>query len=238
MKKLLEAKEVSVKYPGNKKYSIENISFSLYENSITALIGPNGSGKSTLIKAILGFIDFEGSVRFEEKDIAGKYKEIGYVPQRFAFDTNFPITVHEFLHMSCAKRSFDAEIDNLLKEVNMKGKDNQLLSSLSGGQLQKLLLVRSLLQNPKLLILDEPEAGVDAGSEASFYKLLKKLVDKNKLTVLMATHELDIVSAFASQVICINKTLVCNGSPKNVLSENMFEKLYGYNLKFYGHNHK
>lgn len=237
MKSILDVQQVAVRYQGAIQNAIENISFQLEEHSITALIGPNGSGKSTLLKAILGFLPHSGTIQINGKPISDQYHLIGYVPQRFQFDTTFPITVHEFLHLACTKRSFDHEIAELLNEVNMNNKQDSLLSSLSGGQLQRILLVRSLLQNPHLLILDEPEAGIDIGGEQSFYVLLEKLVKEKNLTVLIATHELDIVYAFAKNVICINRTLVCTGAPKDVLTKQMFQNLYGHHLKFYGHEH-
>ncbi len=237
MKPILEVKDVTVRYPHTTHSAIEDISFELKPDSITALIGPNGSGKSTLLKAILGFVPFTGKIQLNGTTISTQLNKIGYVPQRFSFDTSFPITVHEFLHLACAQKSFDAEINNLMDEVNMNGKDSKLLSSLSGGQLQRILLVRSLLQNPQLLILDEPEAGVDVGGEQSFYTLLQKLVIEKHLTVLIATHELDIVHTFADKVLCINQKLVCTGTPKSVLTQEMFQNLYGQHLKFYGHKH-
>ncbi|QQS43660.1 metal ABC transporter ATP-binding protein [Candidatus Roizmanbacteria bacterium] len=236
MSPILEVKNVTVRYPHASHNAIEDISFELKPESITALIGPNGSGKSTLLKAILGFVPFKGKIRLNDRDVREQLNRIGYVPQRFSFDTSFPITVHEFLHLSCAQKSFDDEISTLMEEVNMKGKDRKLLSALSGGQLQRILLVRSLLQNPQLLILDEPEAGVDVGGEQSFYTLLQKLVTEKHLTVLIATHELDIVHTFADNVLCINQKLVCTGT-QNVLTQEMFQNLYGHHLKFYGHHH-
>ena len=237
MNTILQADDITVRYPHATHNAIEDISFELLPESITALIGPNGSGKSTLLKAILGFIPFTGKIRLNGKNITSQLNKIGYVPQRFSFDTSFPITVHEFLHLACAQKSFDTEINSLMEEVNMNGMDSKLLSSLSGGQLQRILLVRSLLQNPQLLILDEPEAGVDVGGEQSFYILLQKLVTEKHLTVLIATHELDIVHTFADNVLCINQKLVCTGKPKNVLTQEMFQNLYGHHLKFYGHQH-
>lgn len=234
---ILKAEDVTVKYPHAYHNAIENISFALQPKSITAIIGPNGSGKSTLLKAILGFLPFKGQIQLNGKDIVSQRNRVGYVPQRFSFDTSFPITVHEFLHLACAQKNFDTEIQFLMKEVDMKGYDANLLSSLSGGQLQRILLVRSLLQNPQLLILDEPEAGVDVGGEQSFYTLLQKLVADKQLTVLIATHELDIVHTFADKVLCINQKLICTGTPKKVLTKEMFQNLYGHHLKFYGHRH-
>lgn len=237
MNPILKVHNVSVKYPNATYNAIESITFELNPQSITALIGPNGSGKSTLLKALLEFVEYKGEILMHDQPIEKQLQTIGYVPQRFSFDTSFPITVHEFLHLSCAQKSFDKQIDVLLQEVNMAGKEHQLLASLSGGQLQRILLVRSLLQDPELLILDEPEAGVDVGGEQSFYALLQKLVEEKHLTVLIATHDLDVVHAFADNVLCINQRLVCTGEPKNVLNEEMFQQLYGHHLKFYGHEH-
>jgi len=237
MNTLLQLKTISVTYPGASHSSVESISFSLEPYSITALIGPNGSGKSTLLRAILGFIPHTGSIQFNGKPMKEQLHLVGYVPQRFQFDTSFPITVSEFLHLSCADQNFDHEIEELLTQVKMDGKKNAQLSELSGGQLQRILLARSLLRDPQLLILDEPEAGIDAGGEQSFYSLLNEMVKAKKLTVLIATHELDIVYSFARQVVCINRTMVCSGPPQKALNEDMFTKLYGHGLQFYGHHH-
>jgi len=235
MKHILEVKNVSVQYPYAVESAIEQISFSLKPETITALIGPNGSGKSTLIKAILGLIPYKGTILLDGKPIENSYKEIGYVPQRFSFDTTFPITVSEFISLVVENRSGD--VHEVLKQVRMEGKAHSLLSQLSGGQLQRVLLARAIVNNPGILILDEPEAGVDVGGEQTFYTLLEQMVKEKKITVLIATHELDIVYTFAEDVLCLNRVLVCSGPPKQTLNKEMFTELYGRELQFYGHHH-
>lgn len=235
MKHILEVNNVSVQYPYAVESAIEQISFSLEPQTITALIGPNGSGKSTLIKAILGLIPYKGSIRLNEKPIEQSYAEIGYVPQRFSFDTTFPITVSEFIALSVDNKP--EKIEQVLRQVKMEGKAHAMLSQLSGGQLQRVLLARAIVHDPRILILDEPEAGVDIGGEQTFYTLLETMVKEKNITVLIATHELDIVYTFAENVLCLNRVLVCSGPPKQTLKKEMFTELYGRELQFYGHHH-
>lgn len=238
MKSILQIENISVRYPRAVESAIESITFELQPKTITALIGPNGSGKSTLIKAILGLIPYQGKISMYGKPIEKSYRDIGYVPQRFSFDTTFPITVEEFISLTNTHKDISpARIQEVLEQVHMLSKKNAALSQLSGGQLQRVLLARALVRKPKLLILDEPEAGVDVGGEQTFYNLLEKMVEEHAMTVLIATHELDIVYRFAENVICINRVLVCSGPPKKTLNQQMFTTLYGHELQFYGHHH-
>ncbi|QQS39476.1 metal ABC transporter ATP-binding protein [Candidatus Woesebacteria bacterium] len=236
----LQIDNLTVKYPGYAYHAVENVSFQVEENTINALIGPNGSGKSTVIKAILGLLEYEGTIQVFGKNVNEVYSNIGFVPQRFTFDPTFPITVGEFVAfslMSLKKNVIKEKIKKTLERVDAYQLITQKLSSLSGGQLQRVLLARALINDPKLLILDEPEAGVDVGGEQTFYDLIESLVKKQKVTALIASHELDVVFTYASQVICLNKTLLCSGKPQEVLDRETFENLYGRDLKFYGHRH-
>ncbi len=234
MNPLLTLTNVSITYPHSSFRAVEKVSFSLMPKTITALIGPNGSGKSTLIKGILGLIPHTGSVRFSSQNKGQRSIPVGYVPQRFSFDTTFPITLSEFLHLICEDTQ---SVKASLAEVQLLDKEHSLLSTLSGGQLQRVLLARAIVNNPQLLILDEPEAGIDVASEMSFYGLLDHLVKEHDMTILIATHDLDIVSTLATNALCINKTLVCSGPPQKILTESMFKHLYGHELQFYGHHH-
>ena len=234
----LEVKDLTIIYPGSSHPAIESVSFTIEKGKIAAVIGPNGSGKTTLIKAILGLIDYQGEILVFGQPIAKMYQKIGYVPQRYSFDQTFPITVAEFISLVLLdKNNIEKKVKNVLESVKAGDLYNRKLSRLSGGQLQRTLLARALVKNPDLLILDEPEAGIDVGGEQTFYDLVENLVENENITALIASHELDIVYTYAQEVICLNKKLLCMGPPRQVLNQETFEELYGRSLKFYGHAH-
>jgi zinc transport system ATP-binding protein len=240
MKLALEVKNLTVKYPRYTHAAVEDVSFSVALNTIAALIGPNGSGKTTVIKAILGLIEYEGEIKVFDKPVEEMYQKVGFVPQRFSFDPTFPITVYEFIFLvlsGISDRKSVRQINQALDYVDANDLAKRKLSSLSGGQLQRVLLARALVKNPTLLLLDEPEAGVDVGGEQTFYDLMEKLVEDKKVTALIASHELDVVYTYAQQVICVNQRMLCSGEPREVLDQETFEKLYGRGLRFYGHDH-
>lgn len=237
-KSALSITNLTVSYPGFSQTAVENINFSVEPGTIAALIGPNGSGKSTIIKAILGLLPYAGEIKIFDKPVSKMADKIGYVPQRFSFDQTFPLTVEEFISMVMFSDSKQRHlsVDKVLAYVVAEDLKHKRLSTLSGGQLQKVLLARALVRQPSVLLLDEPEAGVDVGGEQTFYDLMEKLVEDQEITALIASHELDVVYSYASQVICVNKVMMCSGPPSTVLNQETFEKLYGRNLKFYGHH--
>jgi ABC-type Mn2+/Zn2+ transport system ATPase subunit len=232
----LEVKDLTVTYPEYANNAIENVTFSVEEGTMAALIGPNGSGKTSIIRSILGLIDYKGEIKVFGKPVHEARHTIGYVPQRFSFDPTFPVTVFEFISMvlseNTKKKHLISETLDYVEGTDLVGRK---LSSLSGGQLQRVLLARALVKKPSLLLLDEPEAGVDIGGEQTFYDLMEKLVKDEKITALIASHELDIVYAYAQKAICVNKKMLCSGVPKEVLNQETFLELYGRGLKFFGH---
>jgi len=234
--KILEVKNLTVAYEN--KDIIKNVTFDVKKGEITAILGPNGSGKSTLIKAILGLTPIKkGSVKIFGKEAKEVLCEIGYLPQRFNFDINFPITVFEFLKLSLKDEKEVHLIDDKLGEVGLRKFKNTLLGELSGGQLQRILIARAILNDPKLLVLDEPEAGIDIQAERDFYQMIKHLDEEHDITVIIISHELDLVYNFAEQVICINKELVCKGVPSKALTPQALEKMYGGGLSHNVHSH-
>ncbi len=238
----LSISNLTVTYPSRRHPAIEDIFFTVAPGTITMLIGPNGSGKSTVMRAVLDLVAYEGEVRILGKPLHEVYREVGYVPQRFSFDEKFPITVDEFLNVSVShyipdRKQLRESIHRALGEVGALGFRTQKLSALSGGQLQRVILARAIAHRPKLLLLDEPESGIDVGGEQTFYDLVQRLVKEEQMAVLVASHELDIVYTYANQVICINKRMFCSGVPREVLNQEMFMDLYGRHLRFYGHEH-
>ena len=251
-KPLLRISGLSVIYPGSDEFAIENVSFEIFPRTINMLIGPNGSGKSTVLKAIIGSVGYQGEIKFEEEigvnDSGGKGDLIahttlmGYVPQRLEYDLTIPITVNDFLSLALLKCVHDGNskeefIRDSLGKVQAIDLRHRLLGSLSGGQRQRVVLARALIHHPRLLILDEPEAGVDVSGEHLIYRLLQDLVDNHDIAALIATHELEIVNEFADQVLCINKKLLCHGLPQETLTTDTFKMLYGARQKHYHHQH-
>jgi len=237
----LSVENVTVSYEGLLQPAIEDITFSIPTGSITALVGPNGSGKTTLIKTIIGLLPYKGSIAIDGKPLSKSYKHIGYVPQRFSFDLTYPVTVIEFLSFALwdfNSREREQIIKRTLADVGAESYTNRLLSTLSGGQLQRILLARALSRSPKLILLDEPEAGVDKGGEQTFYELLTALSKHKDLTVIVASHDLDLVYAYADSVICINRSIFCSGAPRDVLGNKSLAELYGREIKLYGHTHE
>lgn len=236
MNQALTVENLSVVYPGYSYKALDNINFSIDKGTITALIGPNGSGKSSIIKSILGLIEYQGNINIFGKPAKANLHRLGYVPQRFSFDPTFPVTVREFISMVIlSDQKNSRSVSQVLEYVEGETLVNRQLSSLSGGQLQRVLLARALIRRPSLLLLDEPEAGVDVGGEQTFYDLMEKLVKDEELTALVASHELDIVYTYASQVVCVNRQMICSGPPTEILNQDIFKQLYGRGLKFYGH---
>lgn len=214
---------------------VEGVSFTVPAGKITMILGPNGSGKTTLLKAIMGLVPYTGEILVDGKKIEESGGEIGYVPQKLYFDRSFPITVMEFMGLAPHTHS-ETEIIGALREVEMAGFEQKLLGKLSGGQLQRVLIARAILHQPKLLIFDEPTSGIDAEGIKDFYQLVSHLNRDHGVTILMVSHEIDVVESFADQVVCLNKTLCCVGSPKKELAGKALEALYGTSM--ITHTHK
>jgi zinc transport system ATP-binding protein len=212
------------------------VSFTIPRGSITMLIGPNGSGKTTLLKMMVGLlIPTQGVIEVLGASPHEQRGHIGYVPQRLAFDHEFPLTVLEFLHLS-ARETPTEELMHLLNELNIEHLASQVIGKLSGGQLQRVLIARSLLGNPEIIFLDEPVSGIDIGGEENFYELIHKIQQQREITVVMVSHEVHIVHRVADNVICLNKEMLCSGSPSEALLPEVMEKLYGDNVSLYEHH--
>lgn len=241
MENFLSIKSLTVDL-GYQKPVIDHISFSLKPHTISVVIGPNGCGKTVLFKTILGLLPFSGEIEFLGYPVAKSISQIGYLPQRFSFDHTLPITAQETIQNSLANTRLttlekDKLVQKVLNEVQAKNYENQKLATLSGGQLQRILLARTLTRNPKLLILDEPETGIDTEGEYHLYESLKQMVKDKEIAILLSTHEIDVVYHFADQVICLNRELVCLGKPKEALTEEAFNRLYGHPVSLYDHHH-
>ncbi|NIG99186.1 MAG: metal ABC transporter ATP-binding protein [Buchnera aphidicola (Periphyllus acericola)] len=218
----------------NKKKVLKNISLRIKKNKIITLIGPNGAGKSTLIRIILKL-----QKQSSGKVIYLKKNKIGYVPQKIYLNTPFPITVYQFMKiLNNYKKNI---IIKNLKKVGVIKLKKRNLNSLSGGEIQKVLLARALLNNPDLLVLDEPTQGMDILGQLKLYQLIHKIKNNLKCSVLIVSHDLNLVMNQTDKVICLNKHICCKGTPKLVSKDKNFIKIFGLikisKFAFYNHKH-
>lgn len=235
-KHAVDVERLTVAFDGNPV--LENVSFSIKQGNVVAVIGPNGSGKTTLIKTILGLVKQKaGSTKIFGQHLHAVRDRIGYVPQKFNFDKHFPITVGEFLALALHKGSDKQLIEDTIKEVGLAPavlKKN--LGTLSGGQLQRTLIAQAIINSPDLLILDEPATGIDVVGEAAFYEVLQHLNKQHGTTVVIISHDVSMVSSKVDQVVCVNKKLLCSGPPKKTLTKATLEKLFS-DSSVYEHAH-
>jgi len=245
---IFDVKNVSFRVRGQN--ILENISFEVFHGEYIAVIGPNGGGKTTLIRLLLGLeTPTSGTISLFShplEDFKEWYK-IGYVPQRASLvDANFPATVEDIVMMGrVAKRGFfagfssqdKAMIEDAMVKMDIVHLRNKMVGTLSGGQRQRVMIARALASAPEVLILDEPNTGVDVASQQRFYTLLKKLNEEEKITILFITHDIGVIADDIQRLFTINrKATICN-DPKKMLSCDDVSELYGIDAHFL-HNHK
>lgn len=229
---LLSARNLSVRLGGVDV--LQDIDIAIQANEIVTILGPNGSGKSTLLRALLGIIPLSSGRVTRAPNV-----RIGYVPQRLAMDRSMPMTVRRFL--SLPKRVSDADAAKALEKVGMSGSAQQQMTDLSGGQFQRVLLARALLCSPQILMLDEPTQGLDQPGEAAFYRLIDEVRLDSGAAVLMVSHDLHVVMAASDRVICLNRHICCEGTPRVVSNAPEYRALFGLGtqgaLALYQHMH-
>lgn len=225
---MIKVKDLQVVLKGEK--ILEDINFELKKGEVLAILGPNGAGKTVLLKVLLDLLPYKGEVKWK------KGARVGYVPQRVPFVKDLPLSVEDFFRL---KKASSRKINEVLKTVGFKGKDilSKELGNVSSGQFQRVLIAWSLIGNPKVLLFDEPTAGVDIGSAKSVYHILDKLRKEKGMTIILITHDLSVVYDKVNRVICLNKKMVCNESPKQLTAHHLSE-LFGGKASFYTHKHK
>ena len=215
---LVEAKDLVFAAGGQDL--LENINLSLHPREIVTVIGPNGAGKTTLVKALLGILTpVSGSVT-RRPGI-----KVGYVPQKFAADGLVPLTVARLITLT--QRASIDQIDAVLEETGIDHLKEREVSALSGGELQRALLARALVNNPDLLVLDEPVQGVDFAGEIKLYDLISKIRETRGCGILMVSHDLHVVMAESDRVIFLNRQICCEGRPEAVQHHPEYARLFG-----------
>ena len=231
---IIQIDHLSVHYNGQAVLS--DLSLDIQKGEIVAVVGPNGSGKTTFIRAILGLTPYQGKISIAGQPIKASLSKIGYVPQRFSFDRSIPMTVSEFLKLSF-KNVSSRKLKHALLEVEMQEYENHQIGTLSGGQLQRILIARSLLNDPAILVLDEATSEIDLVGAKSFYDIVSHLNKVHETTVILVSHEINMVYKFVDHIICLNRKLICYGKPKEAVTKEVLEQLYGQHIKFQEHKH-
>ena len=243
----IEVRDLSFNYNGNPV--LENISFSVEEGEYLGIIGPNGGGKTTLFKVILGLLrPTSGEVRIygEPQESFTRRHLIGYVPQRTTAEVYFPATVEEVVRsgrtarMGLLRRLSKDDLTAVAKAMEITDVarlSTRLIGRLSGGERQRVFIARALASDPRILILDEPDVGVDVTAQEKFYSFIEDLNRNLKITILLISHDIDEVAHQAKSVLCLNRRLVCHGSPKKFINEDYMQELYGKKVKFILHGH-
>ncbi len=216
---------------------LENVSAAVPRGGWVAVVGPNGAGKTTLLLALLGQMPFRGSIRLAEAP-GGRRPRIGYVPQRLQFDRGLPMTVMDFMVMGSqkmplwlgARRRHRERARGLLAAVRAESLQQRQLGALSGGEFQRVLLALALQQDPDLLVLDEPAAGVDVEGEYLFCELLDALRRQREFTQLMVSHDLATVTHHATHVILLNRRVAAEGRPRQVLTPANLAAVFGRHM--------
>ncbi len=247
-KTIISLKDVS--YSFDSQPALDHINLDVEEGDYLGVIGPNGGGKTTLIRLMLNLIRPQGGT----VEIFGKpvksfrdWSKIGYVPQKAtSFESRFPFTVEEVVALGRVpgagmfRRLRQADRDAVgaaLEQVHMLPLRKRLMTELSGGQQQRVFIAKGLVSDPRLLILDEPTVGVDVESQDEFYHLLSRLNEEKGITLIVVSHDIDVIANEVSILACVNQTLICHGEPTEFIKGDYLEKLYGQSRKFILHGH-
>lgn len=237
---IIEVKNVSFSY--GDEVVLENINLNVHKGDYLGIIGPNGGGKTTLLKLILGLL------KPTTGTIYTSASPFGYVAQKATnFDNNFPISVRDVVSQGRITgkgliQRLTADdwkiINNAIDIVGLSAYKDRLIGDLSGGQQQRVFIARAITgRHPHVIILDEPTAGVDKKSQEDFYSLLKKLNRELKMTIILVSHDIDVIASETTELACVNKNLIYDNNPENFLRSEKLKKLYGGGVRFVFHTH-
>ena len=228
----LRVENLSVRIGGD--CILSNVNLHVHCGELVALIGPNGAGKSTFLKAVLGQRDYEGVIAFSEPGQRSKKPRIGYVPQSPAFDPSDPVSVADLFACCMSRRpaflglgkSMRALVLECLDRVHGEELLDKRVGTLSGGELQRVLLALALEPMPNILILDEPLSGVDVEGMETLMDMLDEIRKNFDLSILMTTHDFSLLPRYANQVVLIDRGILIQGEPETVLHSAEFAQAF------------
>ena len=233
MTNLVSLENISVSF--GQRRVLSDVSLDLKPGKILTLLGTNGAGKSTLVRVVLGLVAPDSGLIKRDRQL-----RIGYVPQKLHLDATLPLTVSRFLRLRPDTRKEDILLP-ALKRVQAGHLIDAPLQKLSGGETQRVLLARALLNKPQLLVLDEPTQGVDVNGQVALYDLIDQLRKELDCAVLMVSHDLHLVMAKTDEVLCLNHHICCSGTPEVVSMHPEFISMFGprgaEQLGIYRHHH-
>ncbi len=215
---------------------LEDVNLHMHCGETTAIVGPNGAGKSTLMRAVLGEIPHTGQVRFTDAHSTEPVRPvIGYVPQMPRFDAQYPATVCD-LFVACTSRrpvwlphgrKLREEIREALRAVHMEDALDRRVGVLSGGELQRVLLALALRPTPQILLLDEPSSGIDIRGLHDYYETVEQVKEHADLSVLLISHDPELVRRYADRTVLLNHRVVLSGTPEEVIASPEYRALLG-----------
>lgn len=221
----------------HQKQVLQDLSLSIRRNEIITLIGPNGAGKSTLVKILLQL----------EKPNQGQVKHnthlsIGFMPQKIIVDPTLPMTAEKFLQLGLKSKTPQSlyYLKQITDELNIQSLLKTPIQSISGGEMQRMLLARALINRPNLLVLDEPVQGVDIQGQTELYHYINEIKNRTQCGILMVSHDLHIVMKTTDQVICLNHHVCCSGTPQSIHDHPEYQALLGTDteeIALYKHHH-
>lgn len=232
-KLLVKLEQISLRF--GQRVILHDVGLEVYPESVVTLIGPNGAGKSTLLRVLLGLQKADAGTVWRTPGL-----RVGYVPQKFHIDRLLPLDVARFIGLSRARHDA-VSVQQCANEAGVIHLLGQPVQSLSGGELQRVLLARALLTQPHLLVLDEPGQGVDVSGLSELYQMISRLKQVHGYGVLMVSHDLHLVMASTDQVLCLNRHVCCSGQPEAVSRHPEYLNLFGdvrtAGLAVYTHHH-
>lgn len=244
---LIIVKNLSFSY--DQKPVLTDINLTIWAGDFLALLGPNGAGKTTLIKIMLGLLPIKKGQVFlfgQPRDSFKKWHLLGYVPQTAThFDPLFPATVQEIISMALfSRKKFLSKIkeektaiSRILEIVGLQGKEKFPIGHLSTGEQQKVFIARALVHQPRVLFLDEPTTGIDAETQQQFYDMLHELNVRNKITIVLVTHDIGIVNRHITRVACLEGRLIYHGSHEDFCRSEFFKDMVGRGNHVISHQH-
>ncbi len=219
----------NISYIKNSKAILQNITFEVRKNELITIVGKNGAGKTSLCKALLGIIKPSHGDIYIKKNL-----KISYIPQINNHNILVPITVKDFILLN-SKRALEKNDYELINELNLQDRLNNFFNDLSGGEKQKVMLLRSLLLSPDVIILDEPASFIDYSSKYDMYSLINEYKTKNNCSIIMVSHDINIVLKDTDWVLCLREGKIgCSGTPGHVNNSDIYKNISS-NYKYYEH---